>query len=79
MMTDCPPSGRGQGHVTHFYIWGPRPYIGLQIENKEYCHYTLKFCSMGVHSVSRDLLKFWEISANILETVQDKDAVTMED
>jgi len=34
---------------------------------------------MGVHSMSRDLLKFWEISANISETVQDKNAVTMED
>jgi len=27
---------------------------------------------MGVHSGSRDLLKFWEISANISETVQDR-------
>ena len=33
---------------------------------------------MGVHSGSRDLLKFWEISANISETVQDRDIVTME-
>jgi len=22
-MHDYPPSGRGQGHVTHFYIMGP--------------------------------------------------------
>ena len=20
-MTDCPPSGRNQGHVSNFYIW----------------------------------------------------------
>jgi len=32
-----------------------------------------------VHSGSRDLLKFWEMSANISETVQDTDIVTMED
>jgi len=30
----------------------------------------------GVHSGSRDLLKFWEISDNISETVQDRDIVT---
>ena len=29
----------------------------------------LKFCCMGVHLRSRDLLKFWEISANISETL----------
>jgi len=28
---------------------------------------------------SRDLFKFWEISDNISETVQDRDIVTMED
>jgi len=32
---------------------------------------------MGMHLRSRDLLKFWEISANISETVQDRDIVTM--
>jgi len=31
-----------------------------------------------VHSGSRDLLKFWEISANISETVWDRDIVTLE-
>jgi len=39
----------------------------------------LKFCSMGVHLGSRDLLKFGKISANISETVQDGHIVTMED
>jgi len=38
----------------------------------------LKFCSTGVHLGSRDLLEFWEISANISETVQDRDIVTVE-
>jgi len=28
---------------------------------------------------SRDLLEFWEIGANIPETVQDRDIVTAED
>jgi len=43
-----------------------------RFERKEYWHYMLKFCSMGVHLKSRDLLNVWEISANISETVQDK-------
>jgi len=77
-MHDYPSSGHSQGHVTHFYILGlchifgadeARHFkFGLCIECKEYCHYTLhmlKFCSMGVHSGSHGLLKFWEISANI--------------
>jgi len=38
----------------------------------------LKFCSMGVRLRSRDLLKFWEISASISETVQDRHIVTVE-
>jgi len=32
----------------------------------------------GMCDVSRDLLKFWEISDNILLTVQDRDIVAME-
>jgi len=31
-----------------------------------------KFCSLGVYSGSYDLLKFWEISVSISETVQDR-------
>jgi len=38
----------------------------------------LKFCIMGVHLTSHDFLKFWEISANISEAVQDRHIVTME-
>jgi len=53
--------------------------FGLQTEHKEYWHFMLKFCSMGVHLGSRDLLKIWEISANVSEMVQDRDIVTMED
>jgi len=33
----------------------------------------IRRCRTRVHSGSRDLLKFWEISANISETVQDND------
>jgi len=30
-------------------------------------------------SGSRDLFKFWELTVNVLETVQDRDVVKMED
>jgi len=33
----------------------------------------------GMYSGSRDLYKFWKISDNITETVQDGDIVAMED
>jgi len=33
----------------------------------------------GMCSESRDFFKFWEISDNISETVQDRDLVAMED
>ena len=33
----------------------------------------------GMFSESRDLFKFWEISGDKSETVQDKDIVAMED
>ena len=33
----------------------------------------------GAWSGSRELLKFWEISANISETVLDRDIATMKD
>jgi len=39
----------------------------------------LKFCSMGMHSGFRDRLKVCEISADVSETVQNIDVVTMED
>jgi len=35
----------------------------------------VKVLQYMVHLGSRDLLKFWEISANISETVQDRDIV----
>ena len=41
--------------------------------------YMSKFHNMGVCSGSRDLLKIWEISANISETVRDRYVVTMKD
>jgi len=54
--------------------------FGLQTECKEYWHYTLFSSAVwGMHLGSRDLLKFWEMSANISETVQDTHIVTMED
>ena len=38
----------------------------------------LKVLQNRVHLRSRNLLKFWEISANISETVQDRHIVTIE-
>ena len=59
--------------MTHFYILVDKLArhfnFGLQIE-RENLH-VLKFCSVEVHLWSRDLLQFWEMSANISETVQD--------
>jgi len=44
LTTNCPPGGRGQGHVTNLYILGAdeaRHFkFGLLIERKEYWHYT---------------------------------------
>ena len=39
----------------------------------------VKVLQYGVHLGSHDLLKIWEISANISETVQHRHIVTMED
>ena len=78
------PSGRGQGQVYHFYILGPRPYLWsgwsqtFQIWFADWTQrvlalHMLKFGSMGVHLHFRgDLLKFWEMSANISETVPER-------
>jgi len=43
----------------------------------ECMHYILTL--KGMCSESRDLFKFWEISDNISETVQDRDMVAMDD
>jgi len=137
LMTNCPPSGRGQNHVTHFrflhplkYLWNgcswrlqisyttwPREVLALpcwlspkwacsglrdsflhfgaqaiflermtlDISNLV-CRLNIKTAGIthvkvlqhGVHLRSRDLLKFWEISANISKTVQDRHIVTNE-
>ena len=39
----------------------------------------LKFCSIWAYAGSRDLLKFWKISANMSEMVRDRDIFTVED
>jgi len=38
-----------------------------------------RFLPKGLCSGSRDLFKFWDISDNILETVQGKEIVVTED
>jgi len=68
-------SGRGRGHVTHFYILGPmsssermksdisnllRRLSNMALQRVLELH-MLKFCDMEVHLGLRDLLKFREI------------------
>ena len=78
-------------NVTYFYILGAQTIflerMKLDISNLV-CRLNVKSTGIthvkvlqygGVHLGSRDLLKFWEISANISETVQDRHIVTTED
>ena len=84
VMTDYPPNGRGQ--VTWpvsaflaqaiFLEWMKLDISNLVCRLNVKCTKSKEFCSLGVHSESRDLLKFSEISANISETVQHRDIVT---
>jgi len=88
-MLDYPPIGCGQGHVTNFYILAQvmsLKRMKLDISNLV-CRLNVKSTGIThvkvlqymVHSGSRDLLKFWEISSDISEMVQDRHIVTMED
>jgi len=53
--------------------------VGLLIDTEEYeCVFGI-LLPKGMCSESRDLFKFWEISDNISETVDDKDIVAIED
>jgi len=49
----------------------------LNVKNTAITH--VKIPQYGAHTGSRDFLKFWKITANISEMVQDRDIVTMED
>jgi len=49
----------------------------LNIKSTAITH--VKVLQYGVHLGWHDLLKFWEISANIPEMVQDRDIDTVED
>ena len=86
-MPDYPPSGRDP--LLHF---GARVIFfelmkldisdlvcKLNVKSSLLPSHMLKFCSMGVHSGFRDRLKVCEISADVSETVQNIDVVTMED
>ena len=85
VMTVVPPCGLGQSHVTHFYILGLRSsleWMRLDILNSV-CRLNVnssiimhvKIPQYRVHSGSRDLLIFWEISANISLMVQNRYAM----
>ena len=66
-MTNCPLSGRGQGHETSIF-WGPGHFgadettyfkFGMQIDGNEYYHICMvKLCSIEAYYGSCDLLKF---------------------
>ena len=58
VMTEYPTAGRGQGHVIHFYILGPKPYLWsgwsytFRIWFADWTYtvlslHVLKFCSVG--------------------------------
>ena len=69
--------------TTHFYVLGPGHIFGAddisnlvyKLNAKSTAITHVKVLQYMVHLGSRDLLKFWEISANISETVQDRDIV----
>lgn len=74
-MTNYPQMGHSQGHVSHFKFWDPRYIFGISK-----LFYTLPLMSTSgrlllkkMHSGSCALIKFWEITDNISETVQDRD------
>jgi len=48
------------------------------IDTEEYEYMNDILLQQGMCSESRDLFKFWEISNNISETVQDRDTVATE-
>jgi len=70
----CPNHVYVNGEARHFEFC-----IGLLIDIEEYeCMHDILLWK-GMCSESCDLFKFWEISDNISETVQDRDVVAMED
>jgi len=93
-VTNCPPSGHGQDHLTHFLFLHHLNISAMGIANDPFLHFWahvislvlmkldisnlvcrlntkstaithVKVLQYGVHLGSRNLLKFWEISANI--------------
>jgi len=54
--------------------------FGMRSDRKEYYHMHVKLPQYEVYSGSYDLLRFFlEIIADISETTQDKNKITMED
>jgi len=50
----------------------------MWIDTQEYCMHD-KLTPKGLYTEARDIFKFWEISNNILEMVQDVAIVATED
>jgi len=51
----------------------------MVLVTEEYCRMRGRLSVKGMCSGSRDVFKFWEISDNISEMVQDRDIVADED
>jgi len=60
------------GEIRHFEF-------GVKVDRSVYYRNHVDYPPNGVCLGSRDLSKFWQMSDNISETVQDRDIVTMED
>jgi len=67
----CPNDIFGVGETRHFKCL-------VLIDTEVYYCVNDRLPPKGMYSGSRDLFKFWEISDNIRETVQDRDIVAME-
>ena len=74
----------GHGHVNNFIIVDPPRNISGMAEVRGFRFYASvaqakcwplsdKLSPMWTWSMSRDLLKFWQISVDISKTVQDRD------
>ena len=87
-MKNHPQKGRGCGHMTYlnFPLTISPEWLKLETSNFVQWFFGWRF-SIGIYKLSlewawswsRDVFTFPEIRDNILETVQDRDMITMED
>ena len=80
-MTNCPQEGVVGSCDPFLHFWAHVIHLELMkldVSNLV-CILQVKVLQYGVHLGSGDLLKIWEINANISETVQNRHLVTMEE